>query len=135
MNLSCRLARGLSLVAVVGALAAGRARALDGRLLTVRYELGGMGNIHDTTAPGRLMLYEIRGDRVVASKALCEGANGLPTFGPFGDRVAFSRPDGTIAVVAVEGGAVTELVSSIGDEKRDKPVDAAIQWPAGDGGR
>lgn len=120
------------------ALAPGRAAAVDGVLLSVRYETPKMGNIHDAATPGKLIRYEIKGDKVVRSRALIDQpvVNGI-CISPLGDRVAITRADGALAIMSMEGGPQTELVRFIGDEKTKPGIPAytGIQWPASEGGK
>jgi hypothetical protein len=75
--------------------------------------------------PATLMRYEIREGKVVGSRALCAEAAAAACVGPWGDRVAFLKSDGTICVVRIEGGTVAEL---------GKAAASGLQWPASDGG-
>ena len=112
--------------------------ALDGFVITAHRELpaGQFGNIHDGSTPGVLTRYDIRDDKTVGTKVLyAKDGVGDIALSPFGDRVAFTKPNGMIAVISVDGGDETDLISFIGGEQRKEAVATGIQWPAGDGGK
>ena len=75
--------------------------AVDGVALGLHSEAAGR--------PATLMRYEIREGKVARSRALCAENAIAACIGPWGDRVAFLKLDGTICVVSVEGGAVMEV--------------------------
>ncbi|HUS93329.1 MAG TPA: PKD domain-containing protein [Phycisphaerae bacterium] len=117
------------------------AAAVDGIVVTARFEKDGLGDIHDSSTPGVLMRHDVKDDRPAGSRVLHDGGVGGMCIGPFGRRVAFTKPDGTIAVVGIEGGAVRDVGRFVGDEKPqeakkpERPVATGLQWPAGDGGK
>ena len=120
--------------------AASRASAVEGFVIAAHYELpdGKLGNIHDASTPGKLMRYDIKDDKLTASKVLNEKDGvGCMCISPFGDRVAFTKPNGMLAVIDVNGGSETDLVSFIGDDKVKADVKPAtgLQWPASEGGK
>jgi hypothetical protein len=110
--------------------------AVDGILITARYQSDGIVNIQDSM-PGKLMRYDIKDSKVSASKVLYakEGVTSM-CLSPFGDRVAFTKADGMIAVMGLDGGPETDLVRFTGTEK-PKTFEAitSLQWPASEGGR
>jgi hypothetical protein len=114
------------------------ARAVDGFALGIHFELaqGKFGNIHDSSRPGTLVRYEIKGDQVVGKKVLDDKPEVMSAcISPFGDRIAIVKASGMIAVMPADGGAATDLVSFIGDEKPGNELVATyLQWPASDGG-
>jgi hypothetical protein len=113
------------------------AAAVDGFVVSIRYQAAGLGNIHDGSHPGVLMRYDIRGDRPVAAKALSsrDDVTGA-CLGPFGDQIAVTRANGVIAVLPAGGGPETELARFIEeDPKRTVPAATGIQWPASEGGK
>jgi len=120
-------------------LPAGRSLAVDGYAIGIHYELekGKLGNIHDASAPGRLMRYDIRNGRPVGREVLYDKNGGATNacIGPFGRRIAFCKPNGMISVISAKGGEGADLVSFVGDEKVVGPVSTGLQWPASQGGR
>jgi hypothetical protein len=124
------------LVVVLSAIPA--ARAVDGFLISVHYELdaGKMGNIHDASMPGKLIRHDLKNDKVVGTKVLFDKEGVCAAcLSPLGDRVAFTQPSGAIAVVGLEGGPATEIGNFIGGEKPklgEIPY-TALQWPASEG--
>ncbi len=114
------------------------ARAVDGFLISVHYELKAskLGNIHDAAMPGKLIRHDLKNDKPVGRKVLFDKEGVCAAcLSPLGDRIALTRPNGTIAIVGVEGGAVTEVGSFVGGEK-PKPNEipyTALQWPASEG--
>lgn len=117
-----------------------QAYAVDGFVITVHFELpaGQFGNIHDSSYPGKLMRYDIKNDQLVGSKMLFEGNGvGVACISPFGDRIAFTQPNGMLSVISVDGGPVTDVVSFIGEEKpkQGETPSTGLQWPASEGGQ
>lgn len=93
--------------------------AVDGVAIGLHSEAAGR--------PATLMRYEIREGKVVGSRALCWETAAAACIGPWGDRVAFGKLDGTICVVSIKGGAVMEL-------GKGAAAASGLQWPASDGG-
>ncbi|MGA2065655.1 MAG: PKD domain-containing protein [Thermoguttaceae bacterium] len=115
-----------------------RAFAVDGFVLSIRYQANEHGNIHDGSRPGKLMRYDLKNDRVVSSKALSDKGDVTGAcIGPFGDQVAVTKLNGTIAVMPGDGGPESELVRFLGDEQpgKDSPACTGVQWPAAEGGK
>ncbi len=114
----------------------GTAMAVDGIAVSAHYEQAELGNIHDGSQPGKLMRYDIKVDKVVFSRAIYEKDGvGAVCISPFGDRVAFTKPSGMIAVISMDGGNETELVNCLGDEKPKHVPIAGLQWPPSEGGQ
>jgi hypothetical protein len=113
------------------------AAAVDGFVVSIRYQAAGLGNIHDGSRPGVLMRYDIQGDRPVAAKAISsQGDVTGACIGPFGDQIAVTKANGVIAVLGSSGGPQTELARFIEeDPKRTAPAATGIQWPASEGGK
>ncbi len=136
----CQHVRRLLLLAAATLACAATAWAVDGFVVTVHYELpaGKLGNIHDGSTPGKLLRYDIRNDQTVGTKVLyAKDEVGWVCLSPFGDRVAFTKSNGMIAVMPADGGTETDLVSFIGDEKPkpgETPV-TGLQWPPSEGGK
>jgi hypothetical protein len=124
---------GMALTAALGACAA--ARAADGIVITTHYEHEGLGTIHDGGADGRIMRYDLKDDKVVSSRALYDKGAGGVTISPFGDRIVFSKPGGMLAVMSIDGGAETDLVSFVGEDRPAKPATNVPAWPASEGGK
>lgn len=115
---------------------AGSALGVDGIAISAHYEQAELGNIHDGSQPGRLMRYDIKDDKVVGSRAIYEKEGvGAMCISPFGDRVAFTKPSGMIAVVGIDGGNETELVNCLEDQKPKHLPIAGLQWPPSEGGQ
>ena len=112
--------------------------AVDGFVLSLRYQANEMGNIHDGSRPGKLMRYDLKSDRVVSAKTLNDQADVTGAcIGPFGDQIAVTKLNGTICVMPADGGPETELVRFLdnGPPKKDSPACTGIQWPASEGGK
>src|ERR1700722_9907305 len=116
MRPTARLFCGLFFAILPGS--AGNSVAVDGIAISAHYEQAELGNIHDGSQPGRLMRYDIKDDKIVSSRAIYEKDGvGAVCISPFGDRVAFTKPSGMIAVISIDGGNETDLVNCLGDEK------------------
>ncbi len=103
--------------------------ALDGFAVTVHYEKHGLGIIHDAIEPGELRRYDLRGDRTVGWSALAANAVYL-CISPGGDQVAFTRADGGMALVSIDGGDPIELGSYTGGQAGNPGT--MLQWPVAD---
>src|SRR5690554_4093002 len=79
--------------------------AYDGFVTSIRYQLDKPGNIHDGSTPGQLIRYDIKDSVVQGSKVLSEGITEA-RIGPFGQRIAFCRGDGTLGMMNIDGGEV-----------------------------
>lgn len=115
---------------------AGSALAVDGIAISAHYEQAELGNIHDGSQPGKLMRYDIKDDKIVSSRAIYEKDGvGAMCISPFGDRVAFTKPSGMIAVIGIDGGQETDLINCLGDQKPKHLPIAGLQWPGSEGGQ
>jgi hypothetical protein len=114
---------------------AGRGRAVDGIVITTHYQSDARVNIQDAM-PGHLKRYDLKNDKVVASRVLY-GKDGVTStcLSPFGDRVAFVKADGMIAVVSIDGGPETDLVRFVDAKPKTYQAVTSLQWPAAEGGR
>ncbi len=139
-SLKCVLAIVLMMLATSGRFAL----AVDGYAIAVHYEApeGTWGNIHaggpDAPGgkyPGKLMRYDVKDDRCVGKKVLYDKTDlGDVRMSPFGDRIAFVRPDGMILLVPADGGETTE-VGPVADANVKAPIDTQLYWPSSDGAR
>jgi hypothetical protein len=114
----------------------GQGQAVDGILITARYQSDGIVNIQDSM-PGKLMRYDLKDDQVAATKVLYD-KDGVASLclSPFGDRVAFTKADGMLAVVGIDGGPETDLVRFTGaDKPKTFGFITSLQWPLSEGGR
>lgn len=104
-----------------------RAFALDGFVITTRWTFNGPV-VPEGRNYGDLVRYDLKDDKVVRVVTIYDGGDaGRAVIGPRGERVAFVRRDGTVAVVPAGGGAVRELLKA--------PAADHLQWPGGEGGR
>lgn len=113
--------------------------AMDGFVVDIRHNTKPEGGIHDGSMPGKLLRYDIKDDKLAGTRVLYEEGRGVTDacLEPFGKRVVFSRPNGTMACISVDGGPVTELGRFLPADQV-KPTDNAatgLQWPGTDGGR
>lgn len=92
---------------------------VDGVVVSIRSEAEKKGE--------ELRCYRLKDGKAVATTTLYRADDRIISacVSPFGDRVAFIQPGGTVAMVGIDGTGLAELVD-----------DALwVQWPAGDGGR
>ena len=127
----------LSIALALGLFVTRPASAVDGLLISIHYELGEgkLGNIHDGSFPGQLVRRDLRNEQPVGKRVLVESDVSTACLSPLGDRVAFTRPDGSIAVVSVDGGPASEIGNFLAGEKPkagEAPF-ALLQWPASEG--
>ncbi len=130
------------LIALIVCLLAGLpgwVSAFDGYVITIRHQSNENGNIHDGSTPGELVRYDLSNGTVRDSKVLYSATPGITEahIGPFGQRIAFCRADGTLGIMNSDGGNITELGRFIaeGKMKKGEPASTGLQWPATDGGR
>lgn len=113
--------------------------AFDGYVITIRHQSNENGNIHDASTPGELVRYELSNGSVRGSKVLYSATPGITTaqIGPFGQRIAFCRADGTLGMMDSDGGNIAELGRFLPEDqvKKDQPASTGLQWPATDGGK
>ena len=119
-------------------LAAGvPARALDGIAITTHWAQEGPNPI-GAVRFGNIIRHDIKDGKVEKSTPIyTQDDAGVACISPFGDRVAFLRKDGTIALVGIGGGeavALVKLEHGIGAEGLSAAA-SCIQWPFGDNGR
>ncbi|NQT21001.1 MAG: PKD domain-containing protein [Planctomycetes bacterium] len=114
-----------------------RVGAVDGIAITTHWKQEQPNAIH---APrfGDLIRTDIRDGKVVGSTPIYTGGDaGFACIGPLGDRVAFTRKDGTVAVMNINGGPaipVLQLKWGIEHNQWDRAL-PCIQWPYGQDGQ
>ncbi len=122
--------------------AATPARAVDGFVVSIHYQADGLGNIHDSVHPGKLLRYDIKADKPAGTRVLDDKGDVTGAcLSPFGDQIALTKTNGAIAVMSSEGGPEIELgrFTDNGPPSKDSPspspAGTGIQWPASEGGK
>lgn len=88
-------------------------------------QLGNLLNVH---AWGSLARYNIKDGKVIGATTLYPKQDaGFACISPDGRQIAFTKRDGTIAVISSNGGQESDI-ANLGSDF------AYIQWPGGDGG-
>ncbi len=101
--------------------------AVDGIAISAHFESERGAKIDDDTiAPAALVRHDIRDDKVATSRVLFAKGARAACISPCGDRIALAQTDGTLSLIGIDGGALSDLIHLTGD--------SALQWPASDGG-
>lgn len=137
--------RGTTALVVGLLMTCSTAMAVDGFAITAHCEApeGTWGDIHAgrpqgerSKFPGKLMRYDVRDGKAIAKRVLYDKTDvGDVRLSPFGDRVAFVRPDGTILLVPAQGGDPAGVGRVSDPQNAQKPVDTMIYWPSSEGGK
>jgi len=110
---------------------------IDGVAISTRYTLDQANSVHFPRF-GNLIRYDIKNDEVVKTTPIYTGGDaGFVCISPLGDRVAFTKRDGSIAVMCIDGGEPVTLVKIQTGVRGDGLGRAVplLQWPYGIDGK
>ena len=127
---------GLGLLVLV--LSAGWVSAMDGIAISTHYTLDKANSVHFPRF-GNLIRHDIKNDAVVESTPIYTcGDAGFVCISPLGDRVAFTKRDGSIVIMSIDGGEPTTLLkirTGVAGAKGMERAVPLIQWPYGNDGK
>ena len=119
-------------------LGAGAGSAMDGIAISTRYTLEKANSVHFPRF-GNLIRYDIKDDAVVKTTPIYTGGDaGFVCISPMGDRIAFTKRDGSIVVMSINGGEPTALLKIQSGVRGDMGLERAVplvQWPYGIDGK
>ncbi|HUU69546.1 MAG TPA: hypothetical protein VM186_08480 [Planctomycetota bacterium] len=119
-------------------LSAGAGSAMDGIAISTRYTLEKANSVHFPRF-GNLIRYDIENDAVVKTTPIYTGGDaGFVCISPMGDRIAFTKRDGSIVVMSINGGEPTALLKIQSGVRGDMGLERAVpllQWPYGTDGK